>query len=420
MIRQVFAGVALMAAFAAHGETLAEAWQLALEHDGVLAAARLDTEAAQLESAAARAARWPTLTASGSFVQFDAAPRLGVTELVDHDNTLTGGLMLNMPLYTGGRISNTIGASAAGQRAREADETRAVQDTRLAVAQAYAEVLRAGRALAVADANVASLAGYRDEVASMFGRELVPRNDLLAADVALANARQTRIRTANAVQLARAGYNRRLGQPLDREVTLEPRLPPLAGDIGHEAVEPLIVRALALRGELGALEAQASAAGHLARAELARVRPQVSLGGGYSYLENSVLDREQFAVATLGVSWALFDGGVARRKSASLRRTQRALEMRRTDLESLVALEVHEAWLGLHEARSRVDATAGAVTQAEENLRITRLQYLAGLVTTTRVLEAESLRTMSRGNHDDAELDADLAVYRLARAVGEL
>ena len=47
-------------------------------------------------------------------------------------------------------------------------------------------------------------------------------------------------------------------------------------------------------------------------------------------------------------------------------------------------------------------------------------QYLAGLVTTTRVLEAESLRIVSHTNHDNAIFDASLAAYRLARAVGEL
>lgn len=420
MIRRVLALAALAAAFAAHGETLTEAWRLALENDHALAAVRLETEAARLDSSASRAARWPTLTANGSFVQFDQAPRLGVAELVDNDNTLLGGVMLSMPLYTGGRISNSIGAADAGQRAREAAESSALQDTKLDVARAYVEVLRAESALAVAVSNVASLESYEGEVDAMFRREVVPRNDLLAAQVALANAQQARLRAANAVSLARAAYNRRLGQPLMREVELDPVLPTIDAGIDVAAVEPLITRAIAQRGELVTLESQAKAAGHLARVERARLRPQLSLSGGYTYLENSVLDRDEFATAMLGVSWALFDGGAARQKSASLRRTERALGQRYSDLESLIELDVRQAWLDVQETRSRIAVTAGAVEQSDENLRITRRQYLAGLVTTTRVLEAESLRIVSHTNHDNAIFDASLAAYRLARAVGEL
>src|SRR5690606_13712925 len=264
------------------------------------------------------------------------------------------------------------------------------------------------------------LEAYVGEVQSMFDREIVPRNDLLAAQVALADARQNRLRASNALNLAKASYNRRLGEPLARDVTLEPALPAIALDLERLSIEQLIARALDNRKELDALQAQANATGHLANVERARLRPQLALNGGYSYLENEVFDRESFASASLTVSWPLFDGGATRNRTAALRRTQRALEERRADLETLIALETRKAWLDLEEARSRASVTAEAVAQSEENLRLTRRQYQAGLVIITRVLEAESLRVVSRTNRDNALLGATLAAYRLARVVGEL
>lgn len=413
----------------AHAETLTEAWAMALENDHVLAAARLETEAARLDQSAARAQRYPSLTASGSFVQFSDAPAfdfspagipIQLPEVIDDDNTLIGGVSVSLPLYTGGRISSSIAAASETLRVREANESRALQDTKLAVAQSYVDVLRAQRALEVAESSVASLDGYVGEVGSMFQRELVPRNDLLAAQVALANAEQNRVRAANGVSIARASYNRRLGQPLTREVDLAETLPALAAELEREPVERLIDRARAKRSELAALDAQAKASGRLAEVESARVRPQLMLSGGYNYLENQAFDREEFASASIGFQWPLFDGGVTRNRSAALRRTQRALEQRLEDAEALLALEVHQSWLELQETRSRVRVTAEAVAQSEENLRITRQQYQAELVTSTRVLEAESLRVVSRTNHDNALLDATLASYRLARMLGEL
>ena len=410
-------------------ESLAEAWVLALKNDRSLAAVRLETEAAALEAAAARALRYPGVTASGSVVQFADAPAfdfsaagipIQLPELIDNDNTVIGGVSMTLPLYTSGRISNAIGAATEGQRAREAMESQAVQHTKLEVAQAYVDVLRAQRALAVADSNVASLEAYVDEVRSMFERESVPRNDLLAAQVSFADATQNRIRASNALNLAVASYNRRLGEPLEREVALQPALPVLDSALEREPLEQLIARALGKRTELEVLQAQANATEHLANVERARLRPQLALNGGYSYLENQALDRETFATASLTFTWPLFDGGATRNRTAALQRTQRALEERHADVETLIALETRRAWLDVQEARSRVRVTTEAVTQSEENLRITRQQYQAGLVISTRVLEAESLRVVSRSNHDNARLDADLATYRLARVLGQL
>lgn len=413
----------------AQAETLAQAWALALQNDHVLAAARLETEAARLEASAARAQRYPSLSASGRFVQFSDAPAFDFSaagiptqlpEVIDDDNTVVGGITVTLPLYTGGRISSSIAAANESLRAREANESRTLQDTKLAVAQSYVDILRAQRALDVAESSVASLDGYVGEVGSMFQRELVPRNDLLAAQVALANAEQGRVRAANGVSIARASYNRRLGLPLTREVEIEATLPSLAAEVERESVERLIERALAKRSELAALDAQAKATERLAEVERARVRPQLMLSGAYNYLENQAFDREEFASASIGFQWPLFDGGITRNRSAALRRTQRAIEQRREDAEALLALEVRQSWLEVQETRSRMRVTAEAVAQSEENLRITRQQYQAGLVTSTRVLEAESLRVVSRTNHDNALLDASLATYRLARMLGEL
>lgn len=422
-------GAAALMQAPARAETLAEAWSAALQSDHALAAARLESEAGRFEAQAARGLRLPTLTASGGYLQMQDAPAFDFSaaglpvqlpEVIDDDNAVLGGVSVTLPLYTGGRITAAVAAADEGRRALDAREAQAVQDLKLAVVQAYVDVLRARRTLAVADSRVASLDSYVGEVRSLFEREVAPRNDLLAAQVALASANHDRIRAHNAAVAAQAAYNRRLGRPLSNEAALDPALPALPVAFEAAPLEQLIERALDARVELDALEAQANAAGHQARGERARVLPQLALTGGYTYLENQAFDREEFASAFIGLEWPLFDGGVARSRSAALRRTQRALEERRSEAASQLALEVRRVWLDAAETRSRVAATQEAVAQSEENLRITRQQYQAGLVTSTRVLEAESLRAASRGNHDNAVLDAQLASYRLARAVGAL
>ena len=171
---------------------------------------------------------------------------------------------------------------------------------------------------------------------------------------------------------------------------------------------------------LDAFDEQAEAYGQLARTERSRVLPQVALSGGYQYLENQFLDDETVGMAGIGVQWALFDGGQSRKRAAALDRNRRATEQQRADASSQIELQVRQAYLGIQESRQRVIVTAQAAEQADENLRIARERYTAGLGTQTQLLQAESLRVQALRNRDDASLDAGLAQLRLARAVGAL
>jgi len=425
MLTAVIAGVLL--APATRAETLEEAWARALANDRALAAVRSQAEAAELDAAAARAQRWPTLAVGGGYTWLDESPAFdfGFTglpivppPLFAGDDFASASATLSVPVFTGGRISSGIAAAEARGRGAGAQAVGSEQDLRLAVAEDYVGVLRARRALAVADSNVRTLEALVSDVGAMFERELVPKNELLAVQVALADARQNRLRAANAAEIAQATYNRRIGEPLDRPAELQADVPaPAALPTDLDA---LIEMARERRTELAALGEQAQAYGQMAKMERARVLPQVSLTGGYNYLENQFLNDDAVASAGVGVQWALFDGGQARKRAAALDRTRRATLEQREDAESIIALQVRQAWFGVEETRQRVRVTADAAEQAEENLRIARERYGAGLGTQTQLLEAETLRVRALTNRDDAELDAGLARLRLARAVGAL
>ena len=423
----ILAATALGVAPASRSETLAEAWAMADTQDNALAAVRSQAEAAELDAAAARGQRWPSLAVGGAYTRLDDSPAFdfGFTglpivapELFGGDDFWMGAATVTVPLFTGGRISSSIAAAEARGRGAGAQVEGAEEDVKLAVADAYVNVLRARKALEVADSNVKTLESLVSDIGAMFERELVPKNDLLAVQVALADARQGRLRAANAAELALASYNRRVGAPLTRAADLDETLP-VPTDLPSDP-DVLVQAAVERRSELKVLDEQATAYGQLARSERARVLPQLSLTGAYNYLENTFLDDEDFASVGVGVQWAVFDGGQARKRAAALDRSRRATEQQRADVESLIALQVRQSWLDVDETRQRVQVTAGAVEQAEENLRIARERYGAGLGTQTQLLEAESLRVQALSNRDNAVLDAGLSRIRLARAVGAL
>jgi outer membrane protein TolC len=428
--RPISVVTALALALAGHGaagETLSEAWARSAQQDHSIAAVRDQTEAARLDAEAAHAQRWPSLAVGGSYTKLDKAPAfdfsftgLPVTAppLFDGNDFVMGSATLTMPLFTSGRISSSIAAAEARSRGAGDQLRGAESDLKLAVADAYVNVLRTRKALAVAESNVASLESLASDVGSMFERELVPKNDLLSVTVALADAKQNRLRAANATEMALADYNRRLGEPMERPAELSESLPESA-DLPTD-LPSLTQLALKQRTELAALDEQAKAYGQMAKTERSSVLPQLAIMGGYNYLENQFLTDQEFLSAGVGVQWALFDGGRARKRAASLDHTRRATEQQRQEAESVVELQVRQAWLDTAAARERVIVSADAVDQAEENLRIARERYGAGLGTQTQLLEAETLRIQALTNRDNATLDAGLARLKLARAVGSL
>ncbi len=412
---------------AARAESLKDAWAMALQSDGAVAAARSDREAADADKTAAIRQRWPALDLTGSYTQFDHAPTLDIATpggqlqapLWRNNGYGAAAANVSVPLWTSGKIGGAIGAARAGARGAEALELRSAADLKLAVAESYIAVFRARRALDVADSNVASLKAHADDVQVMYDKQAVAQSDVLAARVALANAAQQKLRAANAMRLAVASYNRWVGQPLDRTPDLEePSTTP--SSISADSLEDLIAQALEHRPELEAVKAQQEGLEQAARSERAQGLPQLVLQAGYNHIDNEILDRQNFGSVGIGFQWRLFDSGQLQARTHALQSRAHAAEQRLSELRSTVRLEVETAFFNREDAAARVHAASAAVAQSEENVRIGRELYGNGLGTNNQVLDAETLRVIALTNRDDAAFDVVVADYQLRRAVGSL
>jgi len=411
-------------------ETLADAWRVALERNNALAAVRSQVDAAQADASAARAERWPKLSVDGSYQRFGDAPAFSFPvggqnflspPLVDDNDFYSARARIELPIFTAGRISAGIESAELGARAADSASDSAVQDLKLAVASAYIDVLRAQRSLSAREAQVASLRSLVNDVTVMVEQEAVAKNDLLAAQLTLADAEQDRLHASNRLSLARAQYNRLLGEPLDRLPELaELHAAPSGAVEADSTLNALVTAAVGQRSDLASLDARTRSLDERARSARAAGWPQVSVMADYQYLENQVLDREDFSLIGVGFNWTVFDGGRIRNQAESFASAGRAAGRSRDDLRSHIELEVRQAWLDREEANARVAVTREAVVQAEENLRVARELYSVGLTTNTVVLDAEALRLKATSNADNAGLDGVLSEIRLERATGGL
>lgn len=433
----------------ARAENLEQAWQMALAANPQLQAARFDSRAANLNSSAARRDLLPTgqnLTADVQLnrtLSFNAPQGGGAGAfqfplLGSQTNIPISLTSVNQPVYAGGRLRNAINQADAQYGVQRAEQFRTTLDLKMTVAESYIAVLKAQRDLGVARSNVGRLRSFLSDVKNRREVGMATKNEALAAEVSLANARLREIQTQNRLDTAWAGYNRNLLRPLDVVVPLEePTVPRGVGNLdgltrhalrvrpefaplNDQEIAELTSQAIGRRPELTSLGQQARALRAEAEVTRSSMRPQVNVGGAYIYLGTNSLNNQNIWAATAMVQWKFFDGGAARRRAAALDYQQRALLRQRADTAAAIGLEVRTAWLSLAEARERVAVSKVAVEQAEENMNVVQDRYRQQLSTYTEVLDAENQRLEATSNFYNASYDEALAFYRLRRAIGDL
>ncbi|MEW4529107.1 TolC family protein [Maioricimonas sp. JC845] len=413
------------------GETLEAAWSIALATNQKLQSRRNATGAAVYAHEAAKGARLPRVTTVNGYTFLDKTPGVavslpGLTAVpfgalpIGEDRFLASATLAAVPLYTGGRITSGIYSTGAAVNSRRFDEATEVQNLKMQVAEAFIAVLRAGRLEEVARASVETYQAHLKDVQDLFDEGVVARNDVLAAEVAAAQAREQLIRARNGLDLARSNYNRLLGRPLDAPVVLAEI--PIGGEEHMTAGDLHAMTAIATqtRSELQALAYQTWKLQHQSDQERARCKPQLGAVGGFQYLENDNLNHEGFWSLSFVAEWEMFDGGISRNKAAALEQQASSLTRLHADTTSAIALQVRNAWLEIQTAQERIAVAETSVKSAEENLRVAQDRYRRQVGTNTDVLDAVTLLTESRTSLQTATYDLQLAHLLLRRAMGTL
>ncbi len=407
-------------------ESLELAWSIAMAVDPWLDSKRASSAAAIEQWHAANAEHYPLLDVGASYTVrdnqpgfvFSAPPTVPNNTIFPNSQQANAGYFaaLTVPIHTGGSVPAAIEAANATAAAAEMDARVAYLDLKLRVAEEYVQVLRASSELELARSTVRSLTAHTRDVEMMFENDQRPKNDLLAAQVALADASYAAIAAENHLDAARASYNRRLARPLNTPVHLRDLTVERVG----EELDVLTQVAVESRDELSQLAWQAEALEQQAESIIARNRPQAAVTGGYVFNENQYQAPQGITSIGLGVTWNLYDGGRDKHRACALQQQAMAIHRLRADLDSRIRLDVRRGWLNAQETLRRLQVTHAALAQAEENIRVTRGRYAQDMGTNTDVLAAEGLRVQSFRNHHHAYYDAVLARLRLLRAVGNL
>ena len=420
-----------MAAEGAAVMTLQESIDLALKQSVILHAASEGVRGAEAQQREAFTAFLPKFSTSYSFTRLNEEPFFnfpGAPPLIQAGEIRTGTkenynwmVEARQPLFAGGGIRANYEANRLGTDIARFDEASAVQDLVQEVKIAYFNILKAGRVLTAARQSLDRLAAHRDTARSFYDAGVIPKNDLLFAEVELANGRQSLVRAENSLEMAKSKFNTLLRREINAPVEIQ--------DILSEApfektLDGCIAAALSNRPEIRSQTFRLEQAKQLVGLAKSEYYPNVGLVGNYSrYGDTPGLggspfkDQENWYLMAVA-NWNFWEWGKTKhRVEAGLSRESQTSDLL-TNLRDQITLEVKSAYLLLREAEKQLLVSKKAIEQAEENFRINTERYREQVGTSTDVIDAQTLLTRANSDYFTALGDFCISRARLERAMG--
>ncbi len=425
------AAAPLIAAEAVRPLSLRESIDSALERSVLVHASQEGVRGAEAHQREAFTGFLPRFSTSYSYTRYNRDPYLafpGIPPAIP-PATLTVGTKDNytwivearQPLFSGGTILANYEASRTGTEIARFDEAAATQDLVLEVRTAYFSVLKAERILEVALQSLAQLQAHRDTARSFFEHGMIPRNDLLVAEVELANGRQFLLRADNGLEIARSRFNTLLRRPINTPVAI---VDDMADRPYTKSIDDCIAAALERRPEIRAFALRREQAGSQVKAARGEYYPSVSLVGNYAKFGDTpgvsgspFRDQESWYVMAVA-TWNFWEWGKTRHRVAAVTSRENQAADLLANIRDQVVFEVKSAFLRLHEAAKQIQVAATAIEQAEENFRISSERYREQVGTATDVIDAQTLLTRAKADRNTALGDFNINLARLERATG--
>ena len=385
----------------------------------------------------------PTLVAdaTGSLVQDGGYAYFpGMDMSYEVGAVLVGGVTVEQPLYMGGKISTAYKMALLGKDIAHQQQVLTATEIIEKTDEAYALVVRATEMKKVAETYNNLLQELMKTVESAHNHGMKPRNDVLKVQVKLNESELSMKKADNALQLAKMNLCHYIGKPVNSDVEIVSEStfnfdfvntdhPRMSDQTRLSSFNCNVQRStnydVSNRPEYAMLDKQVELAYQQVRLNRSELLPQIGVSASYNYVyggevNNSTLfDRGMF-LALLNVNIPLFHFGERKHKVNAAKAKLLQAQMEQQDKNEQMVLELAQATNNLEEAFLERDIAERSLVQAEENMRVSRSQYNAGMETLSDHLEAQTLWQQAYETKVDANYKSYLAYVAYQKASGTL
>lgn len=414
--------------------TLEGAISRAMEASPQLLASREALEASEFKRKQAQTGFLPKLSTQYNYTYVNNPPKatipaqdFGTFQIpasnitVGTQNSYSFNIGLEQPLFTGFALTTNYELAKLGIDLSKIKYAQDQLNLSYQVKETYFNFLGARKLKEVAEQTVAQITESHRIIKNYFDVGLVPLNDLLKAEVQLADARQKAIRAENAVYLAGSQFNTLLRLPMEGAVSVEDIL-------DYQPYEKKLnvckEEAQAGRPEIKELNTRLETAEKSIQLTKSEYYPQVFLQGRYKKEGDTpdvsgslVYYADNFEVLA-GLKWNLWEWGRTHYAVQEKIKEKEQVKAALVQTRDAVELEVQRAFINLKEAERNIEVAKTTIQSAEENFRISEVRYREQVATSLELFDAQTLLTQARVNYYRALYDYNLSLAQLQKSMG--
>lgn len=360
----------------------------------------------------------PTMSADGNFDGGSAYfPGLNLDYKVE--TVFMGGITLEQPIYMGGRVNSAYKMSVIGKELSLLNKNMTEVDVIVKTDEAYVNVVKTVELKKVATLYNKLLQELYKNVESAYRHGLKPRNDMLKVQVRLNESELDIKRAENAHRLAVMNLCHYVGLPLTENIIVTDSFPEIE-DMSATVFD------VYSRPEYKMLEKQVLLSKEQVKLSRSEVLPNVGLSAGWNYVNglsvnnnDPLFDSGSFYVA-LNVSIPIYHFGERYNKIKASKAKLIQQQLAQEDLNEKMYLELTQAVNNLEEMKLECEIADKSLTQAEENMNISRSQYDVGLETLSDYLEAQLLWQNAYETKIDTHFRRYLSYIKYLKTSGQL
>jgi outer membrane protein len=401
--------------------TLQDAERMAVKNHPRIQSSESLATAASAQVREARAAYYPTATASLTGVEAESNSRIaagGLNNPIIYDR-YSNGLYASQMITDFGRTHELVKSSNLHAQAQKENVITTRAQVLLGVDQGYFNVLKSQAVLKVAQETVKDRQLVSDQVGALEKNKLKSGLDLSFANVDLSQSQLLLIQAQNDLDAAYAGLSDALGLSDERAFTL---IEPAAGaDAPPADLTDLIQQALHNRPELIGLQLDVNAAQSYAAAERNLSMPTISAAGvaGLTPYRQEELS-SRYAAAGFNVNIPIFNGRLFSALHAEATARAQAQQQDLHDLQNRVVRDVRTAWLNANSAFQRLAVTDQLFNQASRALELADSRYHLGLSSIIELSQAQLRKTEAEIQQASARYDYQSQLAVLNFQIGAL
>lgn len=273
------------------------------------------------------------------------------------------------------------------------------EDVILLVKSAYIDVLRQEQNVRIAEQSKTLLEEQRRQNADFYRVGLIQKNDLLKIEVELNNTLQNLLTYKSALNYALRNLERYIKMQITKESLEALNIKDM--DLEFNALK---VDMLQNRSELLFIDKIIESKGYLTQSAKGNFFPEVDIIGAYTRFGDDYKlsgRRDTYNDETnvqVVMNFNVFSGFRDKFNVESLQMNYLAFVSQRATLLEDLELQLFNALENYNLARNALEISKVALTQAEENYRISKNRYAQRIETTSDFLDAEFSLTQARSN----------------------